>query len=271
MNKEETLKECTVEGTVIKLPAGQLDRKVYMEVKKALEGIGGKWKGGKVAGFVFASDPTDLLAEVAGGKKINLKKDFQFFGTPAGLADKVIEYAELEEGYRILEPEAGTGALAEAVIRDIGTATKIDCIELMPQNRLVLEKLSYVNLIGEDFMKMDLDGKYDAIIANPPFTKGQDIAHFRKMYDCLDKRGVVSCILGTGWLRSENKKPKAFKEWLDDMEGMADWKRFENIGTDAQFIRKNGDRVYLEMVEAGTFKESGTNVRTMIVVIEKQN
>jgi hypothetical protein len=62
---EEVLQNCTVEGTTVKLPNVQLDRKLYQEVAKALELIGGKWKGGKVFGFVFATDPTDLLEIVS--------------------------------------------------------------------------------------------------------------------------------------------------------------------------------------------------------------
>ena len=80
--KEQVLQNCTVEGTVVKLPNVQLDRKLYQEVAKALELIGGKWKGGKVFGFVFATDPTDLLHQIANGEKGNLKKEFQFFATP---------------------------------------------------------------------------------------------------------------------------------------------------------------------------------------------
>jgi hypothetical protein len=38
---------------VVKLPNQQLDRKEYLEVKKKLELIGGKWKGGKIQGFEF--------------------------------------------------------------------------------------------------------------------------------------------------------------------------------------------------------------------------
>ena len=50
MTKEEVLQKCTVEGNVVKLPNKQLDRKLYQEVAKALELIGGKWKGGIVTG-----------------------------------------------------------------------------------------------------------------------------------------------------------------------------------------------------------------------------
>ena len=51
MTKEEVLQKCTIEGNIVKLPNVQLDRNEYLEVKKALELIGGKWKGGKVFGF----------------------------------------------------------------------------------------------------------------------------------------------------------------------------------------------------------------------------
>ena len=45
MTKEQVLQDCTIEGNVVKLPNIQLDRKDYQEVAKALELIGGKWKG----------------------------------------------------------------------------------------------------------------------------------------------------------------------------------------------------------------------------------
>ncbi len=67
MTKEDILRECSVDGNVVKLPAIQLERSMYQEVAKALQKIGGKWKGGKVGGFVFDFDPTELLSEVAGG------------------------------------------------------------------------------------------------------------------------------------------------------------------------------------------------------------
>jgi len=43
MKAIEVLKKCRVEGNVIKLPEGQLERNIYQEVAKALELIGGKW------------------------------------------------------------------------------------------------------------------------------------------------------------------------------------------------------------------------------------
>ena len=39
--KEQVLQNCTVEGMVIKLPNVKLDRKLYQDVAKSLELIGG--------------------------------------------------------------------------------------------------------------------------------------------------------------------------------------------------------------------------------------
>jgi hypothetical protein len=66
-----------------------------MEVKNKLELIGGKWKGGKVGGFVFQEDPTDMLEQIANGENRKLKKEFQFFATPDELADKLVELADI--------------------------------------------------------------------------------------------------------------------------------------------------------------------------------
>jgi hypothetical protein len=76
--KEDILSKCTVDGNIVKLPEDQLERKLYLEVAKSLNLIGGKWKGGKVQGFVFLTDPTELLSEIANGGDRNLKKEFQF-------------------------------------------------------------------------------------------------------------------------------------------------------------------------------------------------
>jgi len=79
MTKIEVLQNCKIEGNIIKLPNTQIDRKVYLEVKKSLELIGGKWNGGKVFGFVFTADPTNLLNQISNRESRNLKKRVSVF------------------------------------------------------------------------------------------------------------------------------------------------------------------------------------------------
>lgn len=242
--KEEVLKNCTIEGNVLKLPNVQLDRKLYMEVAKALELIGGKWKGGKIFGFVFQTDPSDLLENIANGKKRNLKKEFQFFATPETLANKLVYLADLKQHDTILEPSAGQGAIIKAINEVCDVV--VDCYELMEVNRIVLNKSNLnFNLIGDDFLNHNNSKTYSKIIANPPFTKNQDIDHLRLMYNSLSRGGRLICITSNSWVNGSQKKQVEFAEWL------------RNINAEILDI------------EPGTFKESGTNVGGKIVIINK--
>jgi phospholipid N-methyltransferase len=246
----ECLKECKVEGLIVKLPEAQLDRKVYTEVRGRLELIGGKWKGGKVYGFVFQQDPTDLLNEIANGGSRNLKKEFQFFATPAPLADKLVELAEPESEHDILEPSAGQGAIVNAINRVLPEQT-VYCMELMDLNRTILDKIPTAETLGSDFLNHGgeveavFNKGFDRIIANPPFANNQDIDHIKKMYDLLRQGGRLVSIASNHWKLSGNKKETEFRNWLD------------TVG--AEIIE----------VPQGAFKESGTNIAASIIRIDK--
>lgn len=242
--KEQILQSCTIEGTIVKLPNVQLDRKLYQEVAKALELIGGKWKGGKVAGFVFATDPTELLNQIASGEKRNLKKEFQFFATPQDKASLLVDLAELKETDTILEPSAGQGA----IIREINKVTSVipDCYELMDINTEILKKTNLkFNIIGKDFLTHK-DKKYSKIIANPPFTKNQDIEHLFHMYNHLSSGGRLVCITSESWVNGTSRKQLEFRNWIESKQPT------------------------IQFLEKGTFKESGTMVGACIVIIDKK-
>lgn len=53
----------TIDGNLIFLPCGQLDRKQYLAVNEILEHIGGKWNR-KQKAHVYAQDPTEALESV---------------------------------------------------------------------------------------------------------------------------------------------------------------------------------------------------------------
>lgn len=244
MTAEQCLKQATIEGNVIKLPNVQLDRKEYVVVKNKLELIGGKWKGGKVFGFEFKEDPTELLASINEGENRNIKKEFQFFATPGALADRLVELANPTDDDAILEPSAGQGAIVNAIV-NYCRPERVYCYELMPLNQTFLGKIPCVTLLGDDFLTHDIEKKFDIIIANPPFSKNQDIDHIYKMYDCLVKGGRLVSIASLHWKTSKNKKEVAFREWLDLCN--------------AEVIE----------LEGGEFKESGTSIKGCIIIINK--
>ncbi len=246
METMELLKQCIVKDNVVKLPEGQLEREQYLEVKRKLELIGGKWKGGKIAGFVFEQYPTELLNQIANGENRNLKKEFQFFETPEVLADKLVDYANIQNNDLILEPSAGRGAIIKAINKEMPDKI-IDCYELMKLNHSFLEKIKTANLIGNDFLKFNLSNKYDKIIANPPFRNNQDIDHIRKMYDCLKEGGRLVTLASKHWMTSQNRKETEFREWIEE----------------------HSHKGIFELNDE-EFKDSGTKISTCILILDNK-
>jgi len=249
MTKEEVLKMCEVTGNIARLPDIQLDRKLYLEVKKAMDLIGGKWKGGKVSGFVFDQDPSEMLGQVANGEKRDLKKEYQFFATPDTLADYLVELAFTFHSVRgkILEPSAGQGAIMKA-IRRYDPDSFIYVCELMELNRKILFRdIKNFAFLKHNFLELAYfhHDRYDTIIANPPFSKNQDIDHVYKMFKCLSEGGRLVSIVSNHWKLSTNRKETEFREWL----------HYSNANE--------------YEIEPGTFKESGTMIGGTILVIDK--
>lgn len=240
---QDVLNACSVSGHLVTLPAYKLDKKLYQDVAKHLDLIGGKWNR-KEQGFIFNEDPAHLLKQIAKGEKRNIKKEFQFYGTPDSLANRLVELAEIEQYDNVLEPSAGQGAIIKAIHRK-NPHLLVHYFELMPLNRTFLEKLPNTEFIKDNFLAVKMPGLFHKIIANPPFSKNQDINHILKMYDCLVMGGRIVTIASKHWQYASGGKEQAFKEWLNDLN--------------AEIID----------VPAGEFKESGTNISTCIIVIDK--
>ena len=178
------------------------------------------------------------------GKRCNLQQDYQFFETPDDVADWLVMLAGgIHEDDTVLEPSAGRGALIKAIHRAC-PSVMVECYELMPENREFLHTLDNVILLDEDFTK-DSVGSYTKIIANPPFSGNQDIEHVRLMYERLEEGGTLAAITGPHWKIGTEKKCEEFRTWLNSVGG----KTFE--------------------IGAGKFKESGTTIATIAVVIQK--
>jgi type I restriction-modification system DNA methylase subunit len=232
------------------LPNVKLERKEYLEVAKRLNLIGGKWKGGKVQGFVFDFDPSGLLAQISDeGKDINLKKEYQFFETPEELAGQLVDLANIKPCQNVLEPSAGRGAIVKEILKRHPTAG-VYGFELMDINRTFLKDISGFHLFDEpDFLKYKPEKfivlRFDRIVANPPFSKNQDIDHIRHMYGHLAPDGILVSVASNHWKTCENRKETEFREWLHE-------KGAEVID-----------------IPAGTFKQSGTSIAACIIRIQK--
>lgn len=241
---EDILKHCTLEHQVLKLPKVQFNKKSYNEAKKWIEEAGGTWQGGKIQGFTFPFNPERVFSILNQGKRCNLQQEYQFFETPSDVADWLVMLAGgIQKDDTVLEPSAGRGALIKAVHRACPDV-QVECYELMPENRDFLQTLEHVILLGEDFTK-DCVGTYSKIVANPPFSKNQDIGHVRLMYEHLKEGGTLAAITSPHWKMASEKKCADFRQWLEEVHAEV----FE--------------------INPGEFKDSGTSISTMAVVIKK--
>lgn len=226
------------------LPNITLDRKLYTDTNKVLEGLGFKWNK-KSKSHINSEDVSDKFYNMIDtGEWLDVKKELQFFPTPKKLVDRMIEKIQWNKHLSVLEPSCGIGNLAFNLPN---MELEVDCIEINGEflKKLELNRPNNSNSYGFynlDFMNFEPTlYKYDIIIANPPFSKLQDIKHFNKMIDCLKPNGQLVCILSASNY-DENSSIKLRQEFT----------KFVN------------EKCEIDFIDEGEFKESGTNVKTII-------
>lgn len=247
----EVLSRSIITATSVKLPDGQLARPLYEAVNKVLAAAGGKWDR-KSGTHKFASDPREAMGlAVETGKAVNLRTKLQAFYTPAPLADRVAVAVKLKHGYRVLEPSAGAGALVSAAMKI--AAVDVDAYDVDPtvQDRLSAIGVGQAALTGgslsvriQDFLIAEPNQIYDAVIMNPPFSGGQDIAHVTHAIKFLKRGGRLAAIMWPGWQTATTKAAVAFRALMSTM---------------AEFM--------VEDVEPGTFED--TDVATVLLTLRK--
>ncbi len=166
-----------------------------------------------------------------------------YFPTPAAVVDQMTDAANLPGGpCLILEPSAGSGAICEGIKRAAPAAT-VEAFERHFSLRDVLA-LKGVELVGNDFTEAAPAPRYDRVLMNPPFENGQDIEHVRHAFRFLKPGGRLVAIMSPGPFYRQDRRAVEFREW------------FEAMG---------GARVDLP---AGSFKESGTGIATVLVTLD---
>lgn len=225
------LSQSTITDTLLVLPDGQLDRKLYEKVAKAINTAGGKWNRGK-KGFTFDSDPRVKLGlALDTGVLVDEKKKRQAFYTPAAIADQVALLAGIS-GLHVLEPSCGDGALVAACLK-FG-AEYVDGVEIEESCVDKLGDLIHSVWIA-DFMALEPQPRYPRVVMNPPFTKGQYWKHVAQAVKWLAPGGKLFAIV------PDNNCAKL-------------------AALGATVVTK---------FPAGAFKESGTNIATCLVTIER--
>lgn len=223
------------------LPPSQLERKLYVDVNKCLESIGGK-RDRKSKGHVFDHNPSDDLDEmIVTGEWTDKKKEYQFFATPKEIATRMIELAHIKRGEVLLEPSAGDGVILDLFPKE----NPYVAVELMGENCKKLREKGYSVHQG-NFLNTPMILDIDKVIMNPPFTKQQDVQHIGSAWNCLSKGGRLVSIVSESPFFRENSLSRDFRDWLELNHAL------------------------VINLEPGDFKSSGTMVKTRLIVVDKK-
>lgn len=233
---EDVLRRSKIQGNVLVLPPGKLPRPLYEAVNKAIANCGGGWKRG--VGHVFDSNPSVKLGlTLESGESVDEKKKFQAFYTPSSLARRVVQMASVD-GKLVLEPSAGLGALVEACVRS--GARSVKCFEINPEAVTQLQADGFQDVVCADFLQCEPSKKFERIVMNPPFTKRQDLKHVGHAYKFLENGGRLVAIMQAN-------------RTLEEIRCV--------VGADCDIVQ--------HPVDAGEFKESGTDIATQIAIIDQ--
>lgn len=181
-----------------------------------------------------------------------------FFPTPRAAAQLMLDAIPLdvlEKANVIYDPSAGTGDLLD-VFREAFPDRKFFATEVVPALFDVLKMKGY-QAQQADFMDLspaewDLEGdKADVIVMNPPFERGQDMEHVRHAVNrFLVPGGWLGALMSPSFSFKQDRQATTFRQWLDTL------------------VSAGGSVLRIKLPE-GSFKSSGTNVSTMMVVIQK--
>jgi len=165
-----------------------------------------------------------------------------YFATPEPLGLKMMEWAGLQPGERVLEPSAGHGAIARWAPSTVSATAIEPSDELSSRMAMIFDG----EIKRERFEDLHVVNKYDAVVMNPPFGSAGRTAidHLNKAASHLKDGGRVIAILPDGPAAG-----KKFDKWYEEVE---------NIYLVAE--------ISLSRV---TFERAGTTVRGRIVVLDK--
>ena len=227
----------------------------YEEASSYPPGMKGEGKGGKEADQAMAKilTPWDFAKSIFFGTKkygkgrAAAREGVDYFATPEPVGFKMVQFADIQGGEKVLEPSGGHGAIARWFPENT------DNVAIEPSgdlgSRLALNFDG--KLISTDFESHNIINKYDAIIMNPPYGPGGATAvkHVEKAIKHLRNGGRIVALIPTG--------PAADK-------------KFEKLLFDNE-VSKNIYFVANIKMPSSTFERAGTAVNTRILVLEKQD
>ena len=140
----------------------------------------------------------------------------------------------------VLEPSAGEGAIVGALVV---RGCAVDCVELNTTRAATLKDWGARTVQAADFLAVPPRPVYDRVIMNPPFTRGADAKHVLHALRFVKPGGVLVSVMGHGATYRDTRDYARIRTMADQPGG--------------QIIP----------LPAGSFRDAGTEIATVIVVL----
>lgn len=200
------------------------------------DGKGGKERD-KVSGEAispFDRAKTFYYAQQKNTKRRDQREGQDYFATPEPVGFKMVEWANIKPGDKVLEPSAGHGAIARFFPEQSDVTMVEPSYDLSQRAALANGTARIINGRFEDLSRAN---KYDAIVMNPPFGTGGKTAyeHLAKAAKHLRQGGRIVALVPRGGL-SERRFDQFFGG--EESKGLhliarvkMPWSTFERAGT----------------------------------------
>jgi protein-L-isoaspartate O-methyltransferase len=176
-------------------------------------------------------------------------KYYGAFNSSEAVAGILMQKADFGEGFRVLEPSAGSGVLARAA-REKGA--DVTCVEIQSGLAHELATLHRFDTRQADFLSLDPADfePFDRIIMNPPFDRGRDCDHVCHAFKFLKPGGTLVSIMSARAEHCNDARHKPLHDLVKRCWG------------------ERGRWAWHDLPER-SFAHAGTNVNTAILKLEK--
>lgn len=231
-----------IQGDRVQVPF-QIDDALYRRMNVILKDIGGKWDGRKaVRAHTFPYPVEAFMREAVATGQFPSRTDQGWFPTPGPVIQQMFDIASVRAGMTVLEPSAGAGAIAD---RAALMGCLVDCVEIDQRRAHLLDEHGSARHVTRgDFLQvspLDYTQGFDRVLMNPPFSQG--LAHIMHAIGFLGDDAILVAVMSEGIKWWSDRASQQFRELVKRADGE------------------------IENLPAGSFAASGTDVRTVMVVL----
>jgi hypothetical protein len=241
LSPEEILATATIDGKMLRLNTGKLNRDSYKVADRLLRCLGGTWKGGKTQAHVFKEDPTEVLENYLQKGELPDLNPLAFFQTKPPVAKQMASWIRPENADIVLDADAGLGVLGAAVKKRF-PHTDLHLVEIDPERANALRDLNIGTVFESDFLDYQPDRLYKAIVMNPPFSikekKWVYAIHILAAWELLAPGGQLAAIAPLSFTFCKDSLNQSIKDLAENHGSVEELppNSFEGTGASAAIL-----------------------------------